>query len=74
MVYSKDMVKVKQNGKKVSNMKENGKRICKTVKVSKPKKMARYFRAHSTMAKSKDMGSTGGQTRAYIKASGMMIN
>jgi hypothetical protein len=32
MDYSKDMVKAKQSGRRASNTKVNGKKICKTVK------------------------------------------
>ena len=73
MVCSKDMVKDKQNGKKARNMTENGKKICKTVKASKPKKTARSTKDNSTMAKNKDMESTGGQTKRYLKVSGTTI-
>lgn len=74
MEYSKDMVKAKQSGKRASNTKVNGKKICKTVKALRPKKMAHTFKDNFIMAKSKDMESTGGQTQVFTKASGIMTN
>ena len=68
----KDMVKGKQNGKMAQYTRVNGKKICKTVKESKLRKMDRIIKGNSTMAKSKDMGSIAGQTVAYTKANGTM--
>lgn len=54
-------------------MRESGKIISRTAKVSKPKKMARSTLGNSTMAENKGMESTGGPIRPCTKVIGTTI-